>query len=286
MEDYQAVSQLLLYPDDHAGGLMTPEVVAFDQGITGAHATERLRESELPRQNFRQLFAIDREGRLVGRLNMPDLVLSPSSFTIQAIMNPDVFSVGPGTDQEEVARLMARYQLRSLPVVDRDRVLVGAVAIEDIIQVAEDEATEDMLKMVGTAGDERLTGPITKSIRNRSPWLLANLATVLMAGDNCRVHTSCSRPGRNRRDADRHAHGAINRYRRCVHEPEQVPHIARGHTSSGSGHRPRIDSRRHHLGVAVQSGAGAYRQWSASGQSCHSRGCRRSSTSGDASLEG
>jgi len=182
MEDYQTVSQLLLYPDDHAGGLMTPEVVAFDQGIIGAHAMQILRESDLPRQNFRQLFAVDREGHLVGRLNMPDLVLSPSSYTIQAIMNPDVFSVETGTDQEEVARLMARYQLRSLPVVDHDDVLVGAVAIEDIIQVAEDEATEDMLKMVGTAGDERLTGPITKSIRNRFPWLLANLATVLMAG--------------------------------------------------------------------------------------------------------
>ncbi len=112
MEDYQTVSQLLLYPDDHAGGLMMPEVVAFDQGITGAHAMQILRESDLPRQNFRQLFAVDREGHLVGRLNMPDLVLSPSSYTIQAIMNPDVFSVETGTDQEEVARLMARYQLR------------------------------------------------------------------------------------------------------------------------------------------------------------------------------
>jgi len=143
MDDHDTVSQLLLYPDDDAGGLVTPEVVAFNQGISGAHAMQILRESDLPNKNFRHLFAVDREGHPVGRLSMSDLVLSPSGYTIQAIMNPDVFSVETGTDQEEVAHIIARYQLRSLPVVDRDGVLVGAVAIGDIIQVAEDEATED-----------------------------------------------------------------------------------------------------------------------------------------------
>ena len=102
---------------------------------------------------------------LVGRIGLSDLVFAPAGARISDVMEPDVISVETGTDQEECARIMSRYGLRSLPVVDRNGVLEGAVAIEEMVRVAEDEATEDMLKMVGTAGDEKLTGPIRNSIR-------------------------------------------------------------------------------------------------------------------------
>ncbi|MCH8102263.1 MAG: magnesium transporter [Chloroflexi bacterium] len=182
MTEHRSVARVLLYADDDAGGLMTPDVVGLNENISVSRALQILRDSPLPHQKKRQLFVVDSPGRLVGRIGLSGLVFAPPGARISDVMDQDVIHVETGTDQEECARIMSRYGLRSLPVVDRYGVLEGAVAIEEMVRVAEDEATEDMLKMVGTAGDERLTGPLRNSIRNRFPWLLVNLGTVLFAG--------------------------------------------------------------------------------------------------------
>jgi magnesium transporter len=93
-----------------------------------------------------------------------------------------VVSVKAGTDQEEAARLMQRYEIRSIPVVDRSGHLEGTIAIEDLVDVVESEATEDMFRMIGVRGDVRSIESVRGSVRNRLPWLMVNLATVLATG--------------------------------------------------------------------------------------------------------
>ena len=159
MEDRSAVGSLLLHKDDDAGGLMSTEFVSM-----------------------RQLFAVDDAGVLVGVLKLPELVFATPGSKVSDVMNSDVVSVEAGTDQEEAARLMQRYELRSIPVVDRSGHLEGTIAIEDLVDVVESEATEDMFRMIGVRGDARGAESVRGSVRNRLPWLMVNLATVLATG--------------------------------------------------------------------------------------------------------
>jgi magnesium transporter len=95
-------------------------------------------------------------------------------------MDPDVISVQTGTDQEEAARLMQRYEIRSVPVVDLNGRLEGAISVEDLVQVAEEEATEDMFRLASTGRQDTVQGPVMVSVRSRLPWLMTNIATVLL----------------------------------------------------------------------------------------------------------
>ncbi len=178
----KAIGDLLLYQDDEAGGLMSPRVVALRDSWPAAHGINVLRYSGLDHDELRQLFAVDEHNVLVGRLELPELVFASPGATVSDVMSADVISVETGTDQEEAARLMARYEIRSIPVVDHLGRLKGAIAIEDLVQVASEEATEDMYRMVGVRLDERETGRFAASVRGRLPWLSINLGTVLLAG--------------------------------------------------------------------------------------------------------
>lgn len=180
MRDRKGVGAVLIYGDEDAGGLMSPEVPALREDVNVARAMSMLRNLAYPRENIRQLFVVDHEGKLVGQLDLSSLVFSHPSRMLSDIMERDVVSVETGTDQEECARLMARYDLRSLPVVDPAGHLEGAIAIEDIVDVAAAEATEDMYKMIGTGVEDRALGPIRVSVRNRLPWLTVNIGTVMV----------------------------------------------------------------------------------------------------------
>jgi len=182
MRDRRSIGDLLLYPDDDAGGLMTTDVAGLRVEWPAQHAVNLLRSSGLDPENLQQLFAVDGEGVLLGHLSLSELVFAPSGARVRDVMHEDVVSVETDTDQEESARIMQRYELRSLPVVDSHGRLQGAIAIEDLVQVAEEEATEDMFKMFGLSGEERPDAPLASSLRNRLPWLLVNLGTVLAAG--------------------------------------------------------------------------------------------------------
>ena len=182
MEDRSSISNLLLYRDDDAGGLMSTEFVAIRQSWPTSRAITVLRNSGLEPEDMRQLFAVDDEGLLVGVLELPDLVFARAGSKVSDVMNPDVVSVKAGTDQEDAARLMQRYEIRSIPVVDSDGRLEGSIAIEDLVDVVESEATEDMFRMLGVQGDARAVESVRGSVRNRLPWLMINLATVLATG--------------------------------------------------------------------------------------------------------
>ena len=182
MTSRRAIGDLLLYQDDEAGGLMSPRVVALRDSWPAAHAINVLRYSGLGPDELRQLFAVDEDNVLVGYLDLPELVFAQPGATVSEVMSADVISVETGTDQEDAARLMARYELRSVPVVDHAGRLKGAIAVEDLVQVASEEATEDMFRMVGVRLGGRETGRFFASVRGRLPWLTVNLGTVLLAG--------------------------------------------------------------------------------------------------------
>jgi magnesium transporter len=182
MEDRSAISNLLLYPDDDAGGLMSTEFVAIRESWTTTRAITVLRNSGLEPEDMRQLFAVDDDGLLVGHLELPDLVFAHAGLNVRDVMNADVVSVEAGTDQEDAARLMQRYEIRSIPVVDGGGRLEGSIAIEDLVDVVESEATEDMFRMLGVRGDARAVESVRGAVRHRLPWLMINLATVLATG--------------------------------------------------------------------------------------------------------
>ena len=182
MEDRSAVGSLLLHKDHDAGGLMSTEFVSMRQSWPTTRAISVLRNSGLDPQDMRQLFAVDDDGVLVGVLELPELVFATPGSNVSDVMNSNVVSVAAGTDQEEAARLMQRYEIRSIPVVDRNGRLEGTIAIEDLVDVVESEATEDMFRMIGVRGDARGIESVRGSVRNRLPWLMVNLATVLATG--------------------------------------------------------------------------------------------------------
>ncbi|MDA1257414.1 MAG: magnesium transporter [Chloroflexi bacterium] len=181
MEGRRTVGDLLLYPDEAAGGLMTPEVAGLREDLSVGMALSTLRGAETPRERMRQLFAIDNVGRLTGVLELSDLVFAGPDKRVRDVMSTDPISVETGTDQEVCAQLMTRYDLLELPVVDVDGRLVGAIAVDDLVDVARDEATEDMFRMFGMGGAGGVLDPLGDSLRSRLPWLVLNLGTVLLA---------------------------------------------------------------------------------------------------------
>ncbi|MBN1692523.1 MAG: magnesium transporter [Dehalococcoidales bacterium] len=181
MEEAADIIPVLQYPDDSAGGRMVVEFVFVKDDATAAVALDTLRKQE-PEQvkDIRSVFVTDAEGRLAGELSVARLALAGPGTKVRNIMETDIVSVAVDTNQEECARVMERYNLDQLPVVDAARQLVGVIMSEDIIDVIEEEATEDIYRLAGIPG-ERVFGSLILSMRNRLPWLSLNLVTLFLA---------------------------------------------------------------------------------------------------------
>lgn len=182
MRNSNVVSDLLTYRADEAGGLMTPEVLGLRETLNASHALQVVKSSGYRPRLMHNLFVVDSQGKLVGRLELSDLIIAAPNARLVDIMDTEVVSVLTGTDKEECARLMERYQLGSVPVVNAAGRLQGVIAVEDMVKVVEEEATEDMYRMVGIDGQDRPIGPLWASIKNRFPWLMVQLASVIAAG--------------------------------------------------------------------------------------------------------
>ncbi len=180
MRENGDVIALLQYDDETAGGLMTPEYPVVRDSVTAGSALDVLRLLGPQAENVSSLYVVESDGTLVGSLGIITLALARPSLLMRDIMSPTVATVDAGTDQEECARLMQRYSLNQLAVVDADHHLVGVILGEEAVDVVEEEATEDMFSMVGMGG-ERLSGPLLGSVRHRLPWLFVNLATTVLA---------------------------------------------------------------------------------------------------------
>jgi magnesium transporter len=181
MDEPEEVIPLLQYPDDTAGGLMTPAVITLRRDWQAQEALEALRQAEPIADSVYYLFVTDAEGVLYGVVGLRDLVVAAPETTVEAMMDPNVISVPVTADQEICARTLSRYGFLALPVVDEAGQLVGVITADDLIEVAEDEATEDMYRMVGISGEERVFGPLRSSVLKRLPWLAVNMITLFIA---------------------------------------------------------------------------------------------------------
>jgi len=175
------------YGEDTAGGIMSPEVFALDKELTAREAIVALQEADSAEIVF-YVYCINEEGTLVGVLSLRQLLTVPPAMQLKDLMNSDVISVPVTMDQEEVAQIVARYDLLALPVADEFNKLVGVITVDDVIDVLRDEATEDMMLMAGVGDEDLAVGRGTlRSVRTRLPWLMASLggglgAAVLITG--------------------------------------------------------------------------------------------------------
>ncbi len=181
VDDRQEIEDLLKYDEDSAGGIMTSEIVSVDQGATAAEAIEEIRRQSEEVEDFYQVYCVDADQRLVGVLPLRRLVCTAPNTPVASIMEATPAVASSDLDQEEVARLMSRYNVAAVPVVDEVGRLLGRVTFDDVIDVVEAEQTEDLLKFGGASGDEQLGGGWFSAVRKRLPWLSVNLLTALLA---------------------------------------------------------------------------------------------------------
>jgi magnesium transporter len=187
MDRAEDVLPLLHHEDESAGGLMTTAFVAVRRQMTAAEAIDFLRHISPETETPYYLYVIDRNGKLIGNIGLRDLIVAAPSSPVETFMDRDVVSVLAGTDQEEVARMFVRYDLAALPVVDPVGVLLGVITYDDIIDVLEEEATEDVLNMGGIEAGSISDRPywslsIGQVVRSRFVWLLALFVAETLTG--------------------------------------------------------------------------------------------------------
>ena len=181
--DRDEIAQILTYQPDTAGGIMSDQYISLRQDMTVQEAQSLLRgKSEgLTEQQVAYLYVVDDAGKLTGIVPVHELVFRPLQRRIIEIMKPDVKHVWVDDDQEKIAQLFDHYHFMALPVVTRNRRLVGIVQANQVLEVLRQEATEDMQLMVGLSGEERAMTPWLISLRRRLPWLCINLVTAFLA---------------------------------------------------------------------------------------------------------
>ena len=180
MTGSREVIPLLEYADDTAGGLMNPEFLAVSRNLTAVLALDAIRIRARDAEVTSYALVLDEEDRLVGNVAIVDLALARDDQIVDDFAQDDVVSVTVDTDQEECARIMQRYNVNELPVVDAGGVLHGIILGDDVMYVLKQEATEDMYRLAGVGG-EAVFGPLTGAVKSRLPWLGVNLATAFMA---------------------------------------------------------------------------------------------------------
>ncbi len=183
-KEAREISGLLQYDEDTAGGIMQTEVISFSEQLTIAETIEKLRSMEdlTSSDGLFYVYVTDPNGRLGGVLRVRDLLFGKPEVKIQEIMVREVRAVSVHADQEEIARMFRHYGFAVIPVVDDFQKLRGVVTSDDVMDILEEEATEDMQRMIGLSGEERTSTPWKQAVRKRLPWLYVNLITAFLAG--------------------------------------------------------------------------------------------------------
>ena len=177
------INEILRYPEDSAGSIMTTEFVSLRPQMTVEEATKRIKRTGVDKETINTCYVIDK-GRLIGALSLRTLILSDDDDVIEDIMEPNVISVTTSEDQETVAQMFSKYNFNALPVVDTENRLVGIVTVDDAIDVMGEEATEDIEKMAGMAPSERpyLYTSVLETWKARIPWLLILMLSATFTG--------------------------------------------------------------------------------------------------------
>jgi magnesium transporter len=179
MEEPEEVRPLLSHADESAGGLMTSANITLHKEMTAEQAIAHLRIIAPETETVYYLFVVDRDIHLVGVVSLRQLVVAPPHTRVEEIMALDVIHVRADADQEEAARLMSRYDLLALPVVDDEGHLLGLITHDDLVEVLEEEATEDIYRLGGVLEEHPVDVPVPDALRTRLPWLILNLGTAL-----------------------------------------------------------------------------------------------------------
>ena len=174
------VENLLEYDDKTAGRIMNPNVFALREDLTVGEAITEMQIHRDVEMVF-YLYVVDERRHLVGVVSLRRLLLVSPETPLKRIMTTDLITARVDTYQEEVARQVAAYNLLAIPVVDEENKLVGIITVDDVIDVIKEEATEDINRLAGVAGDERAFTPAMESLRKRLPWLGVNLVTAFLA---------------------------------------------------------------------------------------------------------
>jgi magnesium transporter len=170
-----------LYPEASAGRVMMTRFAALDEKMTAQEAIDSLRARADDDESILYLYVVDEHRALRGVVPIRRLVSAPPARLVRDLMIPDPVSVHADADQEEVAKLVARYDLLAVPVTDVDGRMLGVITVDDVIDVITEEAPEDMYHLAGLSEEDRVFTPAQTSVRKRLPWMLVNLATAFLA---------------------------------------------------------------------------------------------------------
>ncbi len=181
-EGAEDVEGLLQYEDDTAGAIMIPDFIALNEEMTAGEVIELLQTKEYKDIEMPfYIYVVDEGNQLVGVCSLRQLVVVPAETPLKQFMSKDVISVRTDMDQEEVAKIVARYNFLAVPVVNEEQQMVGIVTVDDVIDVFREEATEDILKMAGVGEEFVETKSVLRSTRIRLPWLFASFVGGIIA---------------------------------------------------------------------------------------------------------
>ncbi|MDP8299674.1 MAG: magnesium transporter [Candidatus Tantalella remota] len=180
-KDAEEVEEILSYPEDSAGRVMNPELVAVKEDNDVEDAIRHIRKLEVDDQVF-YVYVVDQDMKLKGTVSIRKLLTARRGTIISNIMDEDVRSVPVDEDQEKVAHVIRKYDLFSIPVVDENNSLVGRITVDDIIDVMDEEHAEDISRMTGTIEEEQGYESAGKATRNRLPWLITCMLGSIVTG--------------------------------------------------------------------------------------------------------
>lgn len=186
-EESIELQKLLVYAEDTAGGKMQAELVAVTEDTTVEKTIEEVRRRASDIENISNVFVVDSARRLKGVVSLDKLILASPTTRIIEIADTDPLKVNTDMDQEEVAKIFQKYDLVTMPVIDKDGRLAGRITVDDVVDVIEEEIFEDFYKMAGLHLEARVLDPPMRSIWMRLPWLLINLATAFLAASVVRL---------------------------------------------------------------------------------------------------
>ena len=189
-EDADDVKELLVYDEDSAGEIMTTGYIEINKNMTAKEAIDHMRENALDAETIYYIYVVDNDEKLVGVLSLRELITARDSVIVEDLMSENIISIDVDEDREEAVRLVSKYDLIAIPVIDKNGVLKGIITVDDIIDVMEEEASEDLYKLAGSSEHERDVAEnqnatqfqqVTSSVRARIPWLIIILIMGLLS---------------------------------------------------------------------------------------------------------
>jgi magnesium transporter len=181
IEEVAELQRMLAFGDESAGSIMNPDIFAIEEGLTINEAISRIREAGRQLDTVFYVYVVDTFGHLVGTVSMRDLLLAEGERPLSEIVDHTVVVVKADMEQTEVAEIIAKYDLLAVPVVGEDRKLLGVITVDDVIDVIQEAATEELYRMVALDEDDRVFSAPGRSVLLRLPWLTLNFMTALLA---------------------------------------------------------------------------------------------------------